>query len=108
MSGNQVPSESGLHHEIQGYHQEVLARCFAGGGKGDEALARQYAHLLREIARLPRERVLALRFLPEMHAPEHPPAPAHPSPPAAHPSPDAPAAPEAPCRPAATARRLQA
>ena len=59
--------QSRLRETIEELHRQVLRRCFeAAEGKGDEVLARKYAHLIEEIARLPRERILALRFLPEM------------------------------------------
>ncbi|MFH1145303.1 MAG: PAS domain S-box protein, partial [Candidatus Eisenbacteria bacterium] len=68
MAREQDLSRSSLRQEIETCHQEVLARCFtaAEGQGGDDALARKYAHLLRELANLPRDRVMALRFLPEL------------------------------------------
>ena len=53
-----------LAEAIEASHRRMLDRCFAAQGpEADEALAKKYARLIDELAALPREQLLGLRFL---------------------------------------------
>ncbi|MCK4414155.1 MAG: PAS domain S-box protein [Candidatus Eisenbacteria sp.] len=57
-----------LQEQISTQHHRVLARCFGASADQvlDGELAEKYAALIAGVAELPRERLMALRFLPDI------------------------------------------